>query len=101
MGNNFLHTSSNNKLENKEPLPDRRQDIMVSRVRIGHTHLTHKYLLKIETAKNKQKKAQYILLSVNNISKKKTYFEPESIKLCTSVVEAIKSRTKYLDFDIE
>ena len=38
------------KLETGEPLPNRRQDIVLSRIRIGHTYLTHAYLLKGETA---------------------------------------------------
>ena len=38
------------KLEIGEPLPNRRQDIILSRVRIGHTYLTHAYLLKGKTA---------------------------------------------------
>ena len=38
------------KLETREPLPDRREDIILSRIRIGHTYLKHAYLLKRETA---------------------------------------------------
>ena len=38
------------KLEITEPLPNRRQDIILSRIRIEHTYLTHAYLLKGETA---------------------------------------------------
>ena len=38
------------KVEIAEPLPNRRQDIILSRIRTGHTYLTHAYLLKEETA---------------------------------------------------
>ena len=38
------------KIETGEPLPNRRQDIVLSRIRIGHTYLTHAYLLKGESA---------------------------------------------------
>ena len=38
------------KLEIVEPLPNQRQDIILSRIRIGHAYLTHAYLLKEETA---------------------------------------------------
>ena len=37
------------KLETGEPLPNRRQDIILSRIRIGHTYQTHAYMLKGET----------------------------------------------------
>ena len=37
------------KLETREPLPNWRQDIILSRIRIGHSYLTHAYLLKGET----------------------------------------------------
>ena len=37
------------KLEITEPLTNRRQDIILSRIRIGYTYLTHTYLLKGET----------------------------------------------------
>ena len=39
--NNKLHKYQPTvRLENIEPLPDRRQNIVVSRVQIGHTHLS-------------------------------------------------------------
>ena len=38
------------KLEITEPLPNRRQEIVLSRIRIGHIYLTHAYLLKEEMA---------------------------------------------------
>ena len=37
------------KLEIAEPLPNQRQDIILSRIRIGHACLMHAYLLKEET----------------------------------------------------
>ena len=38
------------KLEIAEPLPNRRQDIILSKIRVGRTYLKHAYLLKGEIA---------------------------------------------------
>lgn len=73
--------------KNIEPLADRRQDIVLNRIRIGHTHLTHTHLLKGESTPrctncNQFLTVKHILIECKKYKKiRNNYYQAQNLNM--------------------
>lgn len=81
--NKLYEYQSTVRLKNKEPLSDERQDLVLSRVQFGHTHVTQEYLFKTEFA------PQYIacdqFITVKHILIEWKYYEVQNLTILFSL----------------